>query len=183
MAQRTRIEKSEVTAELAQRFDEAGVLYLADFTGIDVKGMTELRRRFREAGARFVVVKNRLALRALENIDLPDITEHLQGPTGVVIADDDPVLPAKTLKEFAKEFDNRPTVKVGVIDKQLVTPKEIDRLASLPPMEQLLGGIAGSLTAPVAGIVGVIESLLRDITHMVGEVAKKNERASEPPAH
>jgi large subunit ribosomal protein L10 len=176
MAQRTRSEKSEVTAELAQRFGEAGVIYLADFTGINVKGMTELRRRFREAGTRFVVVKNRLALRALEDLDLPDITEHLQGPTGIVIAGDDPVLPAKTLKEFAREFDGRPTVKVGVVDKNLVTPKEIDRLASLPPMEQLLSGIAGSLTAPVAGVVGVLNGLLRDIAYMVGEVAKRGDR-------
>lgn len=175
MAQRTRKEKIERTGELAESFGKADVLYLADFTGINVHGMTELRRRFRERGARFVVVKNRLALRALEQLDLPDISEHLRGPTGVVIASDDPVLPAKTLRDFAKENDDRPILKVGVVEKRLVTAEEITRLAQLPPMEQLLAGIAGSLTAPVAGMVGVLEGLLRDIACMIEEVARKNE--------
>jgi large subunit ribosomal protein L10 len=176
MAQRTRSDKIRVTGELAEQLGEAGVIYLTDFTGINVQDMTELRRRFRDAGIGFVVVKNRLALRALEALDLPDISEHLRGPTGVVIAGDDPVQPAKTLKEFAKEFDDRPILKVGVVEKRLVTAKEIERLAALPPREQLLAGIAGSLTAPVSGIVGVLESLLRDIAHMIGEVGKKQEQ-------
>ena len=179
MAQRTRNDKVRVTGELAERFGEAGVIYLTDFTGVNVQDITELRRRFRDSGASFVVVKNRLALRALEQLDLPDISEHLSGPTGVILAGDDPVGPAKTLKEFAKEFDDRPTLKVGVVEKRLVTAKEIERLAALPPMEQLLAGIAGSLTAPIAGIVGSLEALLRDIASLVEEVAKKNEAASK----
>ena len=84
MAQRTRTEKVEVTAELAEQLGKSEVLYLADFTGLNVKEMTELRRQFREAGGRFVVVKNRLALRALEDLDLPDLSEHLKGPTGFI---------------------------------------------------------------------------------------------------
>ncbi len=177
MAQRTRKEKIELTAELAERLGEAEILYLTDFTGIDVKNMTELRRRFRESGARFVVVKNRLALRALEQLDLPDISEHLTGPTGFVLAGDDPVVPAKTLREFAKEFDDRPAVKVGVVKKRLVSREEIEQLAELPPREELLGSIAGSLTAGVSGIVGVLEGLLRDIAVLAEEVARKNEES------
>ena len=175
MAQRTREDKINQTAELKQRFDEADVLYLADFTGLNVKAMTELRRRFREAGTPFVVVKNRLALRALGELDLPDLTEHLRGPTGIVFATEDPVAPAKTLREFAKENDDRPSLKAGVVEQQLVTPDDIKQLASLPPRAELLAVIAGSLTAPVAGVAGVLAALLRDITYMVGEVARVNE--------
>jgi len=175
MAQRTREEKVEVTAELAERLGRTEVLYLADFTGLSVKKMTELRRRFRESGAGFVVVKNRLALRALEDLDLPDISEHLRGPTGFIFGGDDPVVAAKTLREFAKEYDDRPTLKAGVVEKQLVSAKEIVRLADLPSREVLLAGIAGSLTASTAGIVGVLEGLIRDIAHMIGEVARVNE--------
>ncbi len=178
MAQRTRKEKVEVTAELAEQLGKADVLYLADFTGLNVKDMTELRRRFREAGTRFVVVKNRLALRALEQLDLPDITEYLRGPTGFIIGSDDPVGPAKTLREFAKEYEDRPTLKAGVVEKRLVSVDEIIRLAELPPREVLLAGIAGALTASVSGIAGVLAALLRDIAHMVEEVARKNEGAA-----
>lgn len=174
MAQRTKEEKIELTAQLAKRLGEANVLYLADFTGLNVKKMTELRRRFREAGFRFIVVKNRLALRALEELDLPDITEHLRGPTGFILGSDDPVGPAKTVRDFAKENDQRPTLKVGVVDRRIVTPKEINQLAALPGREELLSGIVGSLSAPVAGIVYTLGALLRDLAYMVEEVARKN---------
>lgn len=175
MAQRMKKEKIELTAELADVLGGAEILYLTDFTGLNVKDMTELRRRFREAGSRYLVVKNRLALRALETLDLPDISEHLQGPTGLIIASDDPVMPAKTLRTFSKEYEDRPALKGGVVRGRLVSASEITQLADLPPREELLAGIAGSLTAPVAGVVGVLTGLLRDITYMVEEVARKRE--------
>jgi large subunit ribosomal protein L10 len=179
MAQRTREDKIKATAQLIEGFGGSDVLYLADFTGLNVKNITELRRRFRESGQRFVVVKNRLALRALEELDLPDIAEYLRGPTGLIFAQDDPVGPAKTLRDFAKEFDNRPTLKVGIVNRSIVSAKEIEHLADLPPREVLLGGIAGSLTAPLSGIVGVIGGLLRDIAYMVEEVARKHEAGGQ----
>ena len=181
MAQRTKQEKIEVTEQLVKNLGDSDILYLADFTGLSVKDMTELRRRFREAGSRFVVVKNRLALRALEQLDLPDIAEHLRGPTGFIMGRDDPVLPAKTLREFTKEYEGRPTLKAGVVEKKLISAEDIIQLASLPSREVLLAGIAGALTASVAGIVGVLEGLLRDIAFMVEEVARKSEEAPPGP--
>jgi large subunit ribosomal protein L10 len=168
-------EKIQVTAELADVLSGADVLYLTDFTGLNVKDITELRRRFREAGSRYLVVKNRLALRALESLDLPDISEHLQGPTGLIIAVDDPVTPAKTLRAFAKEYEDRPALKGGVVEKRLVSAADIITLAELPPREELLGGIAGALTASVAGIVGVLNGLMRDLAYLTEEVSKKQE--------
>lgn len=175
MAQRTKKEKIQLTAELVDTLGGSDVLYLTDFTGLNVKEITELRRRFREAGHRFIVVKNRLALRAIEQLDLPDLTEYLQGPTGLVVGAQDPVEPAKMLRDFAKENEDRPTVKVGVVEKRVVLADEVMTLASLPSRQELLAGIVGSLTAPVAGIVGVLEGLLRDIGSLVEEVAKKRE--------
>ncbi len=122
-------------------------------------------------------MKNRLALRALAEMDLPDIAEYFRGPTGLVLGTEDPVIPAKTLKEFARENDDRPTLKVGVVQDRIVAPEEILRLADLPPREELLGSIAGSLTAPVSGMVSVLNGLIRDITYMIGEVAKASEAA------
>ncbi len=174
MARRTQQDKIEITGELVNRLQESKVLYLADFTGLNVKSITELRRRFREAGTRFIVVKNRLALRALQQLEYPDIEEHLRGPTGLIMADEDPVTPAKTLRDFARENDARPALKIGVVDRKVVSVDEIQRLADLPSHDELLGGIAGSMMAPVTGIVGVLNALLRDITYTIQEVAKKN---------
>jgi large subunit ribosomal protein L10 len=168
-------EKKQVTEALAQELDGAGTIYLTDFTGLDVRSITELRSRFREQGVRYRVVKNTLMRRALEGLDLPDLSEHLEGPTGLVMSDEDPVAPAKVMKEFAKEHDDRPVVKIGVVDRRVVEADAVARLASLPPREHLLGAIAGGLTGSVGAIAGALEALLRDIAHMIESSARKRE--------
>lgn len=167
--------KKAVTADLAKRLGEAQTLYLTDFTGLSVKAITDLRARFRAQGVDFVVAKNTLLRRAVDGLDLPDISEHLQGPTGIVLGTEDPVAPAKTLKEFARDHEDRPAVKVAIVERRTLEPSEVKRLADLPSRDQLLGGIAGSMTAPVAGIVGALAAVIRDIAYMVEEVARSRE--------
>jgi large subunit ribosomal protein L10 len=170
-------EKKQITGQLAEQLQSAGTIYLTDFTGLGVKDMTEFRSLLRQEGIRYRVVKNTLMERALEGLDLPDLSGHLEGPTGLIIGDDDPVAPARIIKEFAKEHDDRPIVKVGIVDRQAIAPEAIGRMADLPPRDQLLGSIAGGLTASVAGIAGSLAALMRDITYMIEQVAKKNEGA------
>jgi large subunit ribosomal protein L10 len=167
-------DKKQVTGELAEQLEASGIIYLTDFTGLGVKAMTDLRSRLREQGIRYRVVKNTLMVRALEGLDLPDLSEHLEGPTGLIMSDEDPVAPAKIVKEFAKEHDDRPIVKIGIVDRLAITPEAIGQMADLPPRDQLLAGIAGGLTAGVAGIAGALNALLRDITYMIEQVAEKN---------
>lgn len=168
--------KQSITEQLHGQLASSEVVYLTDFTGLTVEAIGDLRRKLREAGAEYRVVKNTLTLRALEGTDLPDLTEHLQGPTALVLAGDDPVAPAKAVRDFAKENDERPVVKIGVVERRVVTQEEVARLADLPPMEHLLASIAGSLTAGVGGIAGALNSLIRDIAYMVEEVAKQGEQ-------
>lgn len=170
-------EKKRITEELSERLREAGTIYLTDFTGLDVASITELRHRLRERGLHYRVVKNTLMRRALEGLDLPDISDHLTGPTALVLGDEDPVLPAKVVREFAREHDDRPAVKIGIVDRRTVAPQEIGALAELPPRDQLLAGIAFGLTAAAAGIAGALAGLLRDIACMVEAVAKRQEGA------
>jgi large subunit ribosomal protein L10 len=115
----------------------------------------------------------------LEQLDLPDISEYLRGPTGFIVGRDDPVITAKTVRDFAKENDNRPVLKVGVVEKRAISAEQIAELADLPPREHLLASIAGSLDAPVAGIVGVLNAVLRDVAYLVEEVARKQEAAGD----
>lgn len=168
-------EKKEITREISEQLEEAGTVYLTDFTGLDVGEMNEFRTRLAEEGVGYRVVKNTLALRALDEVELPDISDHFQGPTGIVLGGEDPVAPAKVLKEFAEEHDERPAIKVGVVDRRVVEPEEVETLAELPSREELLGAVAGSLTASVGGIVGMLNRLLFEIGDLAEQAARKRE--------
>src|ERR671916_1373507 len=102
-----RTEKQQLVSELTEKIKGAKALYYTDFTGLNVKRMTELRRRLRRAGVEYVVIKNTLALRAVNESGL--VGERLRGPTGIVVATD-PVTAAKLLTDFAKANDQRPGV-------------------------------------------------------------------------
>src|SRR6185295_19594505 len=95
-----RTEKQQLVTELTEKIEGAKALYYTDFTGLNVKRMTELRRRFRRAGVEYVVIKNSLALRAVNESGLT--SARLRGPTGVVVSRD-PVAAAKVLADFARE--------------------------------------------------------------------------------
>lgn len=172
-------QKKRITEEIAGDLRQATTIYLTDFTGLDVGQMGELRTRLRESGSSFRVVKNTLALRALEGVDLPDIAAHFTGPTGLVLAGEDPATPAKVVRDFAREHDAKPVVKIGVVDRREVLADEIGRMADLPPRDELLGSIAGGLTASVGGIAGALAAVIRDIAFLVEEVAKKGEESAQ----
>lgn len=168
-------EKKRIARELAEELRQAGTVYLTDFTGLDVKSITELRARLREEGIRYRVVKNTLMRRALEGLELPEMGPHLEGPTALVLGDEDPVLPAKVVRDFARDHEDRPVVKFGVVDRRPVPPETVAELADLPPRDQLLGAIAGSLTAGVGGIAAVLSGVIRDIAYMVEQIARARE--------
>jgi large subunit ribosomal protein L10 len=174
-----RADKETFVAEFQERVRTAPVLYLTDFTGLSVKSMTKLRHRLQAAGADYVVVKNRLVLRALNEMDLelPDISEHLTGPTGVVIGSEEAVAPAKALSEFAKDHDDRPVFKVGVLDLKIVEAGQFDRLAKLPPREQLLAELAGALQSPLAMLAGALEAKLQETAGLLD--ALRSRKAEE----
>src|SRR3954469_12150385 len=108
-----RPDKEQLVIELKEKIGGAKALYYTDFTGLNVKRMTELRRRLRKANIEYVVIKNTLALRAVNESGL--VGERLRGPTGLVMAKD-PIVAAKLLTDFAKENDARPTVKGGLFE-------------------------------------------------------------------
>ena len=111
-----RTEKGDIVAGLTDRFSRAASIYVTDFTGLRVKNMTELRRRLRAAGGEYVVVKNTLALRALQAASPGGLDDVLHGPTGLVFVETDPVATARILADFQKEFE-RPAVKAGQIGR------------------------------------------------------------------
>lgn len=159
-------EKSGVVDDLIQRFNSSSSIYLTDFTGLSVKVMTDFRRQLREAGVDYVVVKNTLATRALHESSVKGLEFELSGPNGFVLIQDDPTGAARIIKSFQKEFD-RPAIKAGMVDGQAVTPMEIDRLASLPGKEMLLGQLGGVMQAPLQAFVGAANGLLNQFVAVV----------------
>ena len=152
-----RTEKEQLVAELSQKLNTAQSLYYTDFTGLNVKRMTELRRRFKKAGVEYVVIKNTLALRAVNESGL--VSDTLKGPTGLVVAKD-PVSAAKVLTDFAKENEDKPTVKGGLLSGKRIDNAQLKRLASLPSREQMLADLGAGMQSPMAAFVGALNGLL-----------------------
>lgn len=155
----TRERKQQIVAGLRTRLTESPNLYVTDFTGIAVKPMTELRRKLRAAGGEYIVVKNTLALQALEAAKVEGLREVLDGPTAFVFAGEEPLTTAKVLAEFQKEHQSL-TIKAGLVDGRRVSAAEVKRLASLPSRDVLLAQLAGTLEAPLAGFVGALSGVL-----------------------
>jgi large subunit ribosomal protein L10 len=151
-----RTEKEQLVTELSQKLDTAQSLYYTDFTGLNVKRMTELRRRLKKAGVEYVVIKNTLALRAVNESGL--VSDTLKGPTGLVVAKD-PVSAAKVLTDFAKENEDRPAVKGGLLSGRKIDNAQVKRLASLPSREQMLADLGAGMQSPMAAFVGAINGL------------------------
>ena len=139
-----RTEKEQLVIELKEKIGSAKALYYTDFTGLNVKGMTELRRRLRKANVEYVVIKNTLALRAVNESGL--VGERLKGPTGLVIGRD-AVGAAKVLTDFAKENDQKPTLKGGLWEGRAVDEAQIKRLATMPTRLEALSQFAGALNS------------------------------------
>ena len=152
-----RPEKERLVAELKQKLHGAKALYYTDFTGLNVKRMTDLRRRLRKANVEYVVIKNTLALRAVNESGL--VGTRLKGPTGLVVARD-AVAAAKVLADFAKENDQRPTVKGGLLEGKALNVEQVKKLATMPSREQMLADLAGGLQAPLAAFAGALNGVL-----------------------
>ncbi|HXI20868.1 MAG TPA: 50S ribosomal protein L10 [Gemmatimonadales bacterium] len=153
----SRAERQAEVEALTASLKTAPSIYVTDFAGLDVAKMTEFRRRLRGAGARYVVVKNTLADRALQANTVTALSEFLAGPTGLVLTAD-PLPAAKVLTEFAREH-KLPTIKAGLVDGAPVTSQYIERLGSIPDRPTLLAMVAGSLNNILASFAGCLEAL------------------------
>ena len=150
-------QKQELITELTDKIKGAKALYYTDFTGLNVKRMTELRRRLRKGGVEYLVIKNTLALRAINEGGLAG--SRLRGPTGVVVTRD-PVGAAKLLSDFAKENDQKPVVKGGLLEGVAIDTAQVKKLASMPSREQMLAELGAGLQSPMAAFVGALSGMM-----------------------
>jgi len=149
-------------------------MYFADFTGITVERITELRREFRKSNIDYRVVKNTLARKALESVTGYDsVIPKLVGHTGIAFGYDDPIAPAKIIKKFRDKNDGKLSVKVCIVENQVFEGKQLDEIAKLPSRNDLIAGIIGSIQSPISGVVGAINAVARDLVYVIDAIEKK----------
>ena len=147
---------------LSSEFSSVAAAFAIDYRGLKVGEATELRRKIRETGAQYQVLKNTLAKRALAGTSLAPLEPHLKGMIGLAFTAKDPVALAKTLNDFAKDV---PAVvfKAGVLADKALDEKQFKALATLPSKEALLSQLLSVLQAPIQQLLGVLQAPARDL--------------------
>lgn len=173
-------QKERVVEQLAQRLRDSETLMVADYRGLTMPEIDELRSRLLEAGARFTVVKNTLTRRAAEAAGKEDVLELIDGPTAIAFleAEGDPVAVAKVLSETARTNDVL-VIRGGVFEGAVVGDAEIKRLATLPPADVLRAQLVGAVAAPLTTVVGLFAAPLRDLVGVIDARIRQLEEQGE----
>ncbi|HHV06783.1 MAG TPA: 50S ribosomal protein L10 [Firmicutes bacterium] len=172
-----RPEKEAVVAELKDKFGRAQAVVLTDYRGLTVAEVTELRKRLREAGLEYKVVKNTLTRLAVNELVGEDLDPYLVGPTALAFSYEDPVAPAKILTEFAKSAKAL-QIKGALLEDEVIDSDAVKALADLPPYDILVAQLLGVLQAPVRGLVTVLGGPQRKLVYALDAIREKKENVA-----
>src|SRR5436305_4557718 len=170
----TKEKKSNLIAEYEEGLAAAPHAFLLGYKGITVPQVTALRDKVRDSGGHYAVVKNTLALRAIDGKALAELKEHFVGPTAVVYSMQDPVALAKALTDFAKDV---PAVqfKAGLVESRSIAANQIKDIASLPSREQLIAKLLFLLQSPVTRLARVLAAVPQQLVVVLDQVRKQKE--------
>ncbi|MEE9240812.1 MAG: 50S ribosomal protein L10 [bacterium] len=167
-------DKVAKVAAMRERFLKVSTAVLFDYRGLSVAQMTDLRRRSREVGVEFSVVKNNLLHRAVEGTSFESIREHLEGPVSMAVTSGDPAVPAKVLNDFVKKASVG-QITGGILDGKFLDVGAIKALADLPPREALLGQVVWMMDSQVAALPRLLNALLTKLLFAFQAIANKKE--------
>ena len=151
--------KQAIVSELAEKMRAAQSGVIVKYQGITVGDDTEMRRKLREAGVEYVVMKNSLTSRACDEVGFGEMKEHLTGMNAIAISHDDPVAPAKILKEYADKIETF-ELRVGFLEGKVIDQATVRELADIPSREMLLARFLGSIQSPVSGFARAIQAII-----------------------
>jgi len=176
----TREEKEKQVAWLREQFRGLIALFLTENQGLTVAEMTALRSELRNRGAKFRVLKNTLVRLAYQDTDVAVVGSDVVGPRAAAWTDAYENVPgvAKVLVDFAKSHPKLVLVR-GVLKGRLVQPTELDLLSKLPPREELLGRLLGTMKAPVSSFVNVLAAVPRSFLNVLKAIEEKKGASSE----
>jgi large subunit ribosomal protein L10 len=169
-------EKEQAIQDLTDLIGRSKGAILTDYRGFTVAEITELRKRLREQNAEYHVVKNTLFKRALQNGE--GLHPHLEGPTAVAFAMEDPVGPAKAVLDFIRE-KRKGEVKAGYIEGQIYTEPQVSELSKLPPREVLIAQVVGGIQAPLSGLVHTLNGIISDFVYTLQAIVDKQGEAPQ----
>jgi large subunit ribosomal protein L10 len=171
----TRQEKETVVAEIVAKVANAKAIVLAEYRGLEVGSMTELRRKARRSGVYLRVLKNTLARRAVKDTPFEPLADEMTGPLLYGFSSD-PVATAKVMSEFAKGHDKL-VIRAGCMPNAVISAKEVTALASMPSREELLAKLLGTIQAPVAQFVRTLNEVPARFVRVVAAVRDTRERS------
>jgi large subunit ribosomal protein L10 len=167
-------EKKAVVAEVSGKLAQAQAIVLADYRGLGVQDMTELRTSARSQGVYLRVFKNTLARRAFAGTPFESLTEHMFGPLAYGISED-PVAVAKVLSDFAKS-NKKFVIKAGAMPNQMMSVAEVASLASLPSRDELLAKLLGTMQAPITKFVRTLNEVPGKFVRTLAAVRDEKEK-------
>jgi len=168
-------DKKAVVAEISAEVAKAQAIVVAEYRGLEVGSMTELRREARKSGVYLRVLKNTLARRAVDGTPFSGLSEHMVGPLVYGISPD-PVATAKLLNDFAKANDKL-VIKAGAMPNAVISAKEVKALASMPSRNELLAKLMGTMQAPVAKLVQTMNEVPSRFVRTLAAVRDQKEGA------
>ena len=168
---RTKAQKEAIKADVTEKLGNVNAAILAEYRGMTVAEMTELRTELRKSDSRFSIINNRIMKKAIEDGvgEAQPLMDLLSGPNGIVYTYGDVAASAKTVIDFAKKCENF-KVTGGVMEGKALSMEELDVLSSLPSREVLLSQIVGSIVAPHKGLLGVLNGLSRNLVQVINAI-------------
>ena len=152
-------EKQAIVAALTEKLQGSVAGVIVDYSGITVAEDTEMRRKLRENNVDYAVVKNTLLRFAINNSGLEELDPLLNGTTSLAVSVDDPVAPAKIIKEYADKLNGRFEIKGGFMDGKVISLEEVNALASIPALPVLQAQVLGTMLAPITSFAVVIKAI------------------------
>ncbi len=159
--------KEAMLAEIQDRMSRASIAISADYRGLTVAQITELRRALRPADVEVKVVKNTLASMAAEQAGRPEMAQLLQGPTALAIGFGDPIAPVKALTEHLRAKRLQITIHGGWLEGKVLSQREVESLATMPSREQLIADVVGKLQSPLYNLAGLLQASMRNFAGLV----------------
>jgi large subunit ribosomal protein L10 len=169
-------QKQAVVAEVAAKLQDAQAVIVAEYRGLDVERVTQLRAKARKSGVYMRVLKNTLARRAVKGTPFEKLAEKMVGPLMYGISAD-PVAGAKVISEFAKEHEQF-VIKAGAMPGSLMSDKDVKALAQLPSREELLAKLMGTMQAPVAKLVRTMNEVPGKFVRTLAALRDSKEKAA-----
>ena len=171
-------QKQSTVAELTEKLSQAKGAVLINYRGLTVAQDTKLRRKFRENGVEYRVIKNTLTRIAAKQMGIEGMEPYLEGPTAMAYSAVDPVAPAKIISEFIKESKLQTIeIKAGLVEGKVIDANGVKALANLPPREVLIAQVLAGFQTPIVGFVNVLQGTIRNAVYVLDAIRQQKESA------